>query len=735
MNRWAPVLERAALALAVGGAALRWGVSGAFAGTGLNLFIQLLPILALAAWFAARGMSGGTAWRFTGVEVAVLALALVDAVSVLRASHRLAALELAIGHLASGLFLCFALQALGRGGLVALLLAALGAASVLAFIQYAVVYPDAAAQVAELPVEMRNRHAAREPQAAFLGPNQFAGFLVLALPLALGAAVDARRRGLAALAAPVATLGFGAACLALTGSLGAWVAAVAAAVAFIALALTRQRGRRAAVALAAGGAALLLALVLFTPLLEKAAQRSHSLHVRRIYWQAAARLVAERPLLGAGLGNFEEHYGRLKGDVQQETRQVHNDYLQVLAETGVVGFLAFAGFLLFGLRRATAAEAPPPDDAPPLPPWILPVAGAAAFLLLTVRFGGDLSLFGAGAAWTLTAWAAQKSGAPGPWTRIGVAAGFLGLLLHLAVDFDWVDPGVALALGSGVALLLAYGTGGVDVRLPAPACAAAASVLALIGAPLFILAGPALAADRELAEARAAEDPVAAAALAEAAQGHNPLQADAYVVYAAAQFRLSGMDPLRLESALQALDNAIALRPDHVSYRISAAQLNLAAYFSLRGAAGEVARARAAAHLARAREHQERGVALYPSHAQGRYDLGRLLDLLGERDRATPHYAEALRFSELAAREVENRADLQLAGIRRLRALARTGKTSEAVREAKRLLPLDGEGDVSRILEEVRRRPEILKGVSMDELDETTRPLIEAAVDAALNPR
>ncbi len=733
MSRWAPVLERAALALATAGAVLRWGTSGASAGTGLNLFIHLLPILGLAAWFAARGMTGGTAWRFSGVEFAVLALAIVHVLSVTRASHRLPALEWTVGYLAYGLFLVLAVQALGRRGLSTLLIAGLFSATVLALLQYAVLFPLAAGDLAASAPELQHRHATREPFAAFTGPNQLAAFLVLTLPLALGAAIDARPRGIAAFAPPALALGLGAVVLVLTGSLGGWVSLACAAAAFAALALTRKRGRPAAVALGAAAAALAVGLLLFSPLLEKAAAKSHSLHVRRAYWTAAGRVIAERPLLGVGLGNFEDHYARVKGDIQQEVRQVHNDYLQVLAETGLVGLLAFAAFLGVGLRRAVAAEAEPAPDPAPLPPWLLPSSGAAAFLLLFLRSDDPASLAGA-AAWPLAAWAAGRTSAPGPWTRIGAAAGFLGLLVHLSVDFLWVEPGVALALGAGLGLLLAYAPRGVEVRLPAAACAGSAIALALVAGPLFILAGPALAADRELAAARAAERPELQDALAEAAQGHNPLLAEAYETYAAARFAMAGTDPIQVEAALQALDNAIALRPDHASHRVSAAYLNFLLYLRLSREAGDVPRARADAYLARARQHQEKAVALYPAHAHGRYALARILDGQGEREGASREYAEALRFSDLASKELENRRDLQLRGIRRMRALARAGRADEAVREAKRLLPLGAEGDVHRVLGAIRRDPTLLR-LPEEELDEVTRPLIEAAIDELLKGR
>ena len=722
---YSPALERGALVAALAGAALRWGVSGGTAGTGLNLFIHLLPVVALALWFAARALAGGAAWRFSGLEVAVPLLAIVHLVSVLVASHRLPALEMAVAHLAFGLFAILALQAMGRELLRALLLSALFALAVHAFVQYAVIFPAALAANQNPDPEFQRRLASREPFAAFVGPNQLAAFLVLTLPLAFGAALDRHRLAAVPLAA-------GAVALWMTGSLGGGVSLACAGAAFAGLALTRRRGRRVLVGAGATAVAAVVALLLFSPLLESMAAKSYSMHTRRAYWRAAGRVIAERPAAGAGLANFEEHYARVKGDVQQETRHAHNDYLQILAETGVLGLLAVAALLGLGLRRACAPEAEPPAEGEPPRRWILPAAAAAAGALLLLRYGLDLGLLASGLAFALFAWGSRNAPAAGPWTRIGASAGYLGLLVHMSVEFLWIEPGAALALYAGLALLLAFAKP-IEVRLPPPACAAAAGLLALVGAPLFVLAGPALAADRELEDARATLWTAAgvSAELAEAAQKHNPLLADAYAIYATARILRGGTDPVAIESALQALDNAIALRPDHVAHRVEAARLNLELHYVFKRGTGAVDRHRTEAHLVRAREHQEKAVALYPARCHGRYALGRILDLLGERERAAAEFAEALRLSDLASKEMENLARLQLFPVQRVRAMARTGRTSEAAREAKRLLPLGGEGDVKLLLGEVKRRPELLR-LPEGEIDEVTRPLIEAAIDDLL---
>jgi O-antigen ligase len=73
------------------------------------------------------------------------------------------------------------------------------------------------------------------------------------------------------------------------------------------------------------------------------------------FWQIAWRIFLDYPLLGAGLESFAyafPNYDTWNGFYRVE--QAHNDYLQILAEAGILGFICVAAFifLLFkqGLR-------------------------------------------------------------------------------------------------------------------------------------------------------------------------------------------------------------------------------------------------------------------------------------------------------------------------------------------------------------------------------------------------
>ena len=72
---------------------------------------------------------------------------------------------------------------------------------------------------------------------------------------------------------------------------------------------------------------------------------SSSPALRRIYRQDALKLAAGSPMIGNGVGSFETGVMAVQS-VPYETKYVHNFYLQVLLEDGVIGFALFIGALV-----------------------------------------------------------------------------------------------------------------------------------------------------------------------------------------------------------------------------------------------------------------------------------------------------------------------------------------------------------------------------------------------------
>jgi O-antigen ligase/tetratricopeptide (TPR) repeat protein len=736
----ASILERSALVLAVFGAALRWAEGGT--GSGMDLFLHLLYWCGLGLWFAARTAGGGGVWRWSGLELGFLAFSIASLVSALRASDLPAAFQQASAFLSLGLLAVLAVQVLGRDGLLSLFLPIAAVAALYAVLQVAWYFPETAraydpAVHGPMSVELSRRLATNEVFATFGGPNQLAGFLAFILPLVGGMALDGRAAKRGPLALCAGTLGMGLLALFWTGSLGGWVALGAGAAAFLVLARTREKGRALAVRIGLALLAAGVALLVFTPLLSTLAAKSHSLHVRRVYWQAAGRIAGEAPMLGIGLGNFPDRYYRAKSDVQQESNFVHNDYLQLLAETGIVGLLAFLGLLALGLRKAlapTAVEPPPRDSAHG---WIAG-AGAAGLLFAGLRGFGLPLESGVAAALVWAAAVCFHRPVAGPWTRIGAASGLVALLVHLTVDFDLYQPGVALTLFLGLGLAALLEGRLLEVRLPKAVCAAAAAVLLLVALPLLVLAAPrgleadeaVRSAERALRGRMSSERISDAVRAAETAARLRPWDSEAHALVSDARFRewhlLSGAprtDPRPSEElVVQALDNALRLRPGSPGlHDRKAAAHRIFRAWHLRRAASDgpqrgLAAVQALEHLRLALEHAERAAALYPTSARLQYHAARLLDLDGRGSEAVPRYAEALRLSALAGREIENLDRLKLDPVPQARALRRTGRPLEA-------------HDV--LVAAFRRRlpdPRELE----DEHDAELGPVIDAARDAIL---
>jgi O-antigen ligase len=201
--------------------------------------------------------------------------------------------------------------------------------------------------------------------------NYFALILVVVVPLAVDRLVHERRllvRAVSAwaLAGVVASVAF-------TYSRGGVVALAATALPLLAYVPRRHAKRWILVgAVAAVGLTAVLiptrygqrlaALVQLAGAVQGEAPRDSALRGRVSEVTSAAMMFADHPVIGVGYGNFEEHYHRyarnLGLDGRSEERQAHSLYLEVAAETGLVGVAAFAGVLAYpivGMRRTHSA--------------------------------------------------------------------------------------------------------------------------------------------------------------------------------------------------------------------------------------------------------------------------------------------------------------------------------------------------------------------------------------------
>ncbi|MDP2940732.1 MAG: O-antigen ligase family protein, partial [Candidatus Omnitrophota bacterium] len=162
----------------------------------------------------------------------------------------------------------------------------------------------------------------------FLNPNILAGYLAMAIPLALA------REKKALLMIPMFLA------LILTQSLGGFLSLFAALAVYFYL--RGKPGKKDFLILAAL-AALLIVFFLLRSLTGKAhTQPAFSSLMRLNYWTGALEIIRSHPLFGVGPGNFN----------LPQARFAHNSYLQIWAETGILGIASFL-WLVILIFKAT----------------------------------------------------------------------------------------------------------------------------------------------------------------------------------------------------------------------------------------------------------------------------------------------------------------------------------------------------------------------------------------------
>ncbi|MGQ5461299.1 O-antigen ligase family protein [Ramlibacter sp. MAHUQ-53] len=298
------------------------------------------------------------------------------------------------------------------------------------------------------------------PASTFVNRNFFAEYAVSALPFSWLLLAQARRP--AAIAAMAASTGLVVVAIGMTGTRAALMALWLQVLVVLPLLVWRCRrqvalagwdGRRRAIA-----AGVLLATIAvlgaiptgnariaeegrgLTPA-ARALVRTQSIRpddpslgLRMQMWQATGRMVAAHPLAGVGAGAWEVQVPRFQaGGAQLETDYyVHNEFLQLVAEYGLVGWAVLAGLLAWLLRvaaatlrdRAPAAQAEAPWRATALASllvlmvvsqvgfaWRLAATGALFALCLGLLAGSQARLAAPRRleAWPIQGWSAQAA--------------------------------------------------------------------------------------------------------------------------------------------------------------------------------------------------------------------------------------------------------------------------------------------------------------------------------------
>jgi O-antigen ligase len=189
----------------------------------------------------------------------------------------------------------------------------------------------------------------------YLNHNHFAGYLEMALGLALGflAWRHDHERVLAGVALPFLLIG-----LILSLSRGAWMACFAAILFFFLVILEMKPEIPRSRKWVAGGV-VVVALALFVLGVNPVMDRLRSLDSdgpagmppsRLTVWEAGTALIADKPLMGSGLGTFPWSFTRVRpAGLGLRWYEAHNDYLQIVSEMGVLVLipLGWGIFLIF----------------------------------------------------------------------------------------------------------------------------------------------------------------------------------------------------------------------------------------------------------------------------------------------------------------------------------------------------------------------------------------------------
>ncbi len=188
------------------------------------------------------------------------------------------------------------------------------------------------------------------PPSFLQHPNHLAGYLNLILPFALACYVLGRGKwkklgGW--------TLGLGILALLCTQSLGGLLAFASILVLAI---FCFVRNRRKGLVYLAGLCALLGVLYLLRQVVNPAHTEESVVTDavgRALLWQTAGNYFLGSPVLGVGWGNFVNLYSLdLASLMPPGQLETHNIYLQFLAETGLVGFVAFFYLVVQSVRQA-----------------------------------------------------------------------------------------------------------------------------------------------------------------------------------------------------------------------------------------------------------------------------------------------------------------------------------------------------------------------------------------------
>lgn len=189
-------------------------------------------------------------------------------------------------------------------------------------------------------------HGGDFPVDVLINRNVAASYLILALPLALWSAERTPGRLTAAM-----IFGVYSAALALLWSRAAVVVGILSVLMW--LRLNHRLTKRMMVL-------CLVSACIFTALIMRDKMHTASFSERIVWSKAGVRMFAARPLAGVGSGNYEARYLNFRPELTRNSGYAHNLPVQIIAETGLVGFIVFCVLLWFIASRLRVSAASEP---------------------------------------------------------------------------------------------------------------------------------------------------------------------------------------------------------------------------------------------------------------------------------------------------------------------------------------------------------------------------------------
>jgi O-antigen ligase len=208
------------------------------------------------------------------------------------------------------------------------------------------------------------------PFGSFINKNNFAGYITLIIPIALGTLMMRKDRGVKMLFGFMAVVMATALFLSLSRSgIFAFLGAMAF-MGFLILFTRFEGGSKKGILIIGGFLVALFVYLVYIgidPVIDRLAtlkeKETYLQEERWVVWNTTAEIVRDYPLAGTGLDTFESVFPRYQPLEVSGHRwlDAHNDYLQFLAETGIVGsIIALTFFILFFKKAFSSLNRPEP---------------------------------------------------------------------------------------------------------------------------------------------------------------------------------------------------------------------------------------------------------------------------------------------------------------------------------------------------------------------------------------